>query len=469
MPAPFLEVDAVLSSSDPAQSAALTLLQQTSPKPPEHVIDYLAKLALLYGVPFENLVPDARMLPPESMRFFYVDPNWTEAIVDGALSTGIHSSRDIRFSRVMRDVVREVTDEAIGEYRTNLRGETLSPLLGGTITGATPEPFEIRATNNTLIVTVGDDEPVTATVELTQGSSRTAQQIADELAGAVNRSFNSIATATAAGGFLTLSVRSPGLPLKLGPGTADPTLGLTPVRAGLLMRSQLVSGWPGLEIGGYATQTEADAGRIKPLRIERLSPDVMLVIFERVPAMIVINEPKETLHFGTKSLQALRNPGTGVQLKQNNQNVGLDPAQIARRAGDPSVLDIEALAKNIAAKIPQEIAGLTREPFAITPANNTLIFSTGGLLSTTVQLAVGQNRDAQSIATEVNLHNQSVTATADSNGSIHLAARSPADPIKLGDGTANAIFGLRPMLSGTFAIEMIESAGKRRFIPEVHP
>lgn len=55
---------------------------------PEDLADWLARLALLAGVPFNYLVPDEAMLPPESIRFFYLDPNWIEALVDGALSIG---------------------------------------------------------------------------------------------------------------------------------------------------------------------------------------------------------------------------------------------------------------------------------------------------------------------------------------------------------------------------------------------
>jgi hypothetical protein len=53
---------------------------------PDDVSAWLAGLQTLAGVPFAYLVPDARMLPPESIRFFAVDPNWTTALTDGALS-----------------------------------------------------------------------------------------------------------------------------------------------------------------------------------------------------------------------------------------------------------------------------------------------------------------------------------------------------------------------------------------------
>ncbi|MBV9762793.1 MAG: hypothetical protein JO340_19700 [Acidobacteriaceae bacterium] len=58
------------------------------PAPPCDVTDWLSRLKLLYGVPFNYLVPDEGMLPPESIRFFYLDLNWVDALIDGAFSIG---------------------------------------------------------------------------------------------------------------------------------------------------------------------------------------------------------------------------------------------------------------------------------------------------------------------------------------------------------------------------------------------
>ncbi len=55
---------------------------------PIEVSTWLGRLKLLYGVPLNYLVPDEHMLPPESIRFFYVDPNWIRALLDGAFSIG---------------------------------------------------------------------------------------------------------------------------------------------------------------------------------------------------------------------------------------------------------------------------------------------------------------------------------------------------------------------------------------------
>jgi hypothetical protein len=52
----------------------------------EDLIEWLARLVLLYPIPFHYLVPHPSLLPPESIRFFHLDDNWVEALVDGALS-----------------------------------------------------------------------------------------------------------------------------------------------------------------------------------------------------------------------------------------------------------------------------------------------------------------------------------------------------------------------------------------------
>jgi hypothetical protein len=57
-------------------------------KVPAALQSWLARLMLLHGVPFGSLVPHEAMLPPESMRFFHLDMNWIDALVDGALSIG---------------------------------------------------------------------------------------------------------------------------------------------------------------------------------------------------------------------------------------------------------------------------------------------------------------------------------------------------------------------------------------------
>ncbi|MCB0569514.1 MAG: hypothetical protein KDC66_07120 [Phaeodactylibacter sp.] len=55
---------------------------------PEEVEDWFSALGLLKGLPFNYLVPDERMLPKESFRFFQLDPDWISCLIDGAFSLG---------------------------------------------------------------------------------------------------------------------------------------------------------------------------------------------------------------------------------------------------------------------------------------------------------------------------------------------------------------------------------------------
>lgn len=64
------------------------------PDLPDNLATWLSRLALLNGVPFNYLVPDERMLPQESIRFFYLDQNWLSALSDGAFSIGRNLTAD---------------------------------------------------------------------------------------------------------------------------------------------------------------------------------------------------------------------------------------------------------------------------------------------------------------------------------------------------------------------------------------
>lgn len=55
---------------------------------PESVKKFLGELSLFQGIPYNYLVPDERMLPFESLRFFHLDWNWCRCLRDGVLSIG---------------------------------------------------------------------------------------------------------------------------------------------------------------------------------------------------------------------------------------------------------------------------------------------------------------------------------------------------------------------------------------------
>lgn len=55
---------------------------------PPAIKSWLENVQHLRGIPLNYLLPDEHMLPPESIRFFYVDCLWLECLQMGALSIG---------------------------------------------------------------------------------------------------------------------------------------------------------------------------------------------------------------------------------------------------------------------------------------------------------------------------------------------------------------------------------------------
>ena len=187
---------------------------------PKTVTDWFADLACLRGVPFSYLVPDERMLPLESIRFFCVDGLWIECLLDGAFSVG----------RVMPLDHHRDTQHATG---------TATSLLQ----------------NPHAIVT------------------------------------------------------------------------------GVLLRSDVVSGWPGLLVDGYSGQhNETSVSLLRP--VERLSKNVLLCLFAGKITAVDIHQKPETLHFGFNRPDASA-PGTDYY----QDKIG----PIAWKEKDKRVVDIRTL------------------------------------------------------------------------------------------------------------------------------
>ncbi|MFF4819273.1 DNRLRE domain-containing protein [Kitasatospora sp. NPDC001309] len=86
--------------ADPRARASLAAVAEAvTPTAP----DWLERLALLRGVPFPHLVPDPRLLPPESLRAFRIDEGWIEALVAGAADVGAHTSTDHALAPLLRE------------------------------------------------------------------------------------------------------------------------------------------------------------------------------------------------------------------------------------------------------------------------------------------------------------------------------------------------------------------------------
>jgi hypothetical protein len=178
---------------------------------------WLARLRLLEGVPFSYLVADSQLLPPESIRFFYIDRNWTDALIEGALSVGTANSADrAQLEQLYASIRNEIDEEE--RYVRMPGGEQVQQGPAGTITG-------------------------------------------------------------------------------------------------FLLRSRAVSGWPAMHVRAYRKEMgpdneiipESDPNRVKLLRLERLAPAVMLALFDGVPVVMHLEEPRSGIQFGVRLTQT---PGT---------------------------------------------------------------------------------------------------------------------------------------------------------------
>jgi hypothetical protein len=234
---------------------------------PAELRHFLARLRLLHGVPFSYLVPDAQLLPIESIRFFYIDRAWTDAMTQGALSVGTISTADrTQLESVYPHIQREV-DEA----------ERL--------------------------------------------------------------------------------IRKPKSEEKLKDGSGTLT--------GFILRSRVVSGWPNLHVRAYSVDklvdneltnlAESAPERMKLLRMERLAPAVLLVIFDGVPAVVHVEEPRQGIQFGVRldpedpvagSYRAkvkIRDNDTGLPVPPKDDFVEDNSVDVPFRPGAPGVLNVTAL------------------------------------------------------------------------------------------------------------------------------
>ncbi|KAF7559948.1 hypothetical protein G7046_g4218 [Stylonectria norvegica] len=58
------------------------------------ILAWVMDRMFLSGVPSHYLIADPSHLGPESLRFFYIDPSWVDALIDGALSLANHMGED---------------------------------------------------------------------------------------------------------------------------------------------------------------------------------------------------------------------------------------------------------------------------------------------------------------------------------------------------------------------------------------
>lgn len=75
-----------------------------------HVLSWVLDKLNLADIPGHYLIPNPSYLPEEALRFFFIDENWTDALVDGALSLASHLG-----AKPGDDVCRTAIKKAINE------------------------------------------------------------------------------------------------------------------------------------------------------------------------------------------------------------------------------------------------------------------------------------------------------------------------------------------------------------------
>jgi hypothetical protein len=224
---------------------------------PVDIGDWLGRLLLLYGVPFQYLVPQEDMLPPESIRFFYLDPGWMKCLLEGACSVGRSSMMDDILDQHLRNHFLDHAGKKAREVRAGGQGDLHWPL------------------------------------------------------------------------------------------------------SGFLLRSLVVEGWQGLEM--QAAGVDGQGNRLdplEPLRIDRLSPEIMLCIFNGKVTDIEITQPPEGMHFGAsaKGNNAYQKLHLRKLFPAGEAGDSLDQASVPvtdvpMRPGVQRVIDIQSLANQMHSKL----------------------------------------------------------------------------------------------------------------------
>lgn len=57
------------------------------------ILNWITNKLYLDGIPAQYLILDPSALPMERLRFFHIDPNWLDCLIDGALSACNHADR----------------------------------------------------------------------------------------------------------------------------------------------------------------------------------------------------------------------------------------------------------------------------------------------------------------------------------------------------------------------------------------
>lgn len=241
---------------------------------PPYLESFLAHLRLLVGVPFDYLVADSRLLPDESIRFFYLDRSWCDRLVDGAISVGKIGTREQAHHQAHALTIQQQLDVSEQIVRVLQRGLKDFP---------------------------------------------SAKQTSDQ-----------------------------------NPQPAD-------ITTGFLLRSAAVSSWPHMDVRAFSGDVAAgtDPSQIDPalalplLRLERLSPSVLMALFRSVPKLVWCEEPHHGVQFGVQE-DGLGHLFIPVRDASGRLVISANPANtqipLPMRTGGRRVVAIAQLRKDIIKK-----------------------------------------------------------------------------------------------------------------------
>lgn len=308
------------------------------------IITWLGRLRTLEGIPFPYIVPHEEMLPNDSIRFFHIDRNWIDAMIDGALSTGVLDSRgalaDVdpeKRGELYLELMEALNEQELimNPFRTALAAHDKARALNKSVfENAVSQanqnytqriqqeiakiPEQDRSMSDAVMgVAKGDASTTTKT---SPKGENTDQQISKSTTYIAGSTTENKASSTQSAPLISEYDRefikkkidiSRDIQGELATQIGGILSQMTMIRGGLLtgflMRSTIIRDYPGLEIQafdapecvGEKREEGFDEGRtVQLIRVARLSETILLCIFNGVPTHLRMKEPSEGLRLG---------------------------------------------------------------------------------------------------------------------------------------------------------------------------
>jgi len=105
------DTDTKIDPTDPTKPSDFPYNEDNTPFSADwvSVLKWIIDKLFFGSVPSHYLISDAAFVPLESLKFFKIDHNWTDAFLDGALSLANHIDQDF-------DIVRDAIKKAINRF-----------------------------------------------------------------------------------------------------------------------------------------------------------------------------------------------------------------------------------------------------------------------------------------------------------------------------------------------------------------